>query len=311
MPPKELVVLAPTPQPISNAFRSYPTFSNRKEEDYCRKIVESLTLEELEEAGNTSYAYFSSYPKDNSFRANIALKLARKYLIAANLDFKQAKLNLMNTLNFRKERKINDLRAAFELSSSPEDNKVREHFRSQILGEAEKQIMYIRGYDKHNRAVLIKKERTEGVSDVDAFLNQGLYILERARACSEHASNATQDQIILVEDFSNGDEGCYPPLKVQMQIADILDSHYPGLLARSFFVNVPVPFKNVGWYVIKPFMSSSLVDGCRFVTQEELKAQLKSKGMKDSDNKLTSSVDMELFLNSIPFYSGYEDIKSF
>jgi len=306
MPPKELLVSAPEPQRISLAFQSYPKFSNRKEEDLCRKMVESLTLEELEEAGNTSYAYFSCYPKDNSFRANIALKLARRYLIAADLDFKKAKLNLITTLTFRKEKDFNNLRAAFEVSSSPKDKKIRKKIRSQILIESKSQEKYIRGYDEQNCAILVNKGRTGAISGADAYFNFCFYSMERAIACSEFNSNGVQDKVIIIEDFTGGDQGFYPPLGVQKQVVDMTEAHYPGLISWLFFVNVPAQFRNVGWYAIKPFLSSSLSDICRFETRESLKKELQSKGVKDDDNNLFSSIDMESFFNKIPFNCGVE-----
>jgi len=317
MPPKEFMTTAayePSPRSVSPAM---PSFTDKKEEKLCRKIIESLTAEELEEAGNTSFAYFISKEKNNSHRAIIAFRLARKHLLAEQLDLERAKLSLKNALKFRKERRVNDIRLAFHQPSdiTPENKKLYKSFRKQLTSELSKQEAFVRGFDYQNRAIIVKKERTKTDADEESYVNTSLYMTERAIACTEYASRGKHDQVIVIEDYANYYQSNFPAISLMKESLGIIERNYPDAFAQIFLLDVPFYFRGI-WYVLKPFLNPATVHRVQFVTGEQQKKDLLSPLIsKDQamplirpDGKLTSSVDMSLFLNG-PFYCDYENIN--
>merc|ERR1712232_977266 len=173
----------------------------------------------------------------------MAMKMARKHLIAEKFNTEKALMRMKDTLKFRKETKINDLRLAF--SKQTDENQT---LQSQIKSETSKQLMFVRGYDKENRAIIIKQDRTHPETDKEAFFNTHLYMIERAIACTEHASNGTQDKVVVVLNYGNYVRANVPPMKLIKEFVLVLERNYPEVLAYQVLIDAPFYMRGI-WYI--------------------------------------------------------------
>ena len=172
------------------------------------------------------------------------------------------------------ENKLNDLRLCFSTQSSSNndddddgENNNNELLKSQIIEETSRQLMYVRGYDKENRAILIKQDRTAPVIDEKACFNTHIYMLERAIACTESMSNGAQHQIVVVLNYNNYIRANAVPMNLMKEYLIAIESCYPDNLAYLMLVDVPFYFK-VLWYFLKPFLHPNNADKIKFVTGE-------------------------------------------
>lgn len=304
MPPNELNALNYPPETTTTSLES--------EEDCC-KIIESLTEDELDEAANASYAYYMSTTKNSSTRTSMAMKMAKRHLIAEKFNHDKALVRMKNALQFRKETKINELRLAFSTQTDENQTNENQTLQSHIKSETSKQSIFIRGYDKQNHAILIKQDRTHPETDKDAYFLTNIYMLERAIACTEQKSNGTQDKIVVVLNYGNYVRANVPPMKMIKEFISVMERNYPEVLEYLVLVDVPFYFRGI-WYILKPFIDPDTVQKIRFVTGEEQRVELLGPLIDDTqampfllpDGKLTSSIDMSHFLGEVPFHLDHD-----
>jgi len=325
MPPNEPTLL--NYEVVDNTkLESKLSFNDKKEEEDCRNVVDSLTEEELEEAANASYAYYMSVVVNDKnisddihlSRYQMAMKMARQHLIAEKHDIDKALVRMRKALTFRKEHKLNELRSCFSTTPSntdgdDESNNI-ETLKSQIVEETSRQLMFVRGYTKEKQAILIKQDRTAPVTDEKAYFNTNIYMLERAIACTEHASKGTQHKIVVVLNYTNYIRANVPPMRLMKEFITIMESYYPDNLASLILVDVPFYFKGV-WYFLKPFMDPNNTEKIKFVTGDEQREEILGPLIDEDqampfllpNGKLSSDIDIMHFLNDVPFHCDYDN----
>ena len=212
---------------ISTAIFGAPIpFQSKQEEQSCHDVLKSLSDEELELAACTSYTYFIARTTLSSFenydrnvaRTRMALRMVRRHLVAENGNVKLALKKLRETLKFRQEYKINDLRERFctlqtDVSSHPMISSIA-----------------VCGYDNQNRAILVRiPVRFCSPSD-ESFLRVLLYQLERTIACTERKSIGRQEKIVVAIDYKNYEKGNIPPFHLLREFLSIFQNYYPERL---------------------------------------------------------------------------------
>jgi len=170
--------------------------------------------------------------------------------------------------------------------------------------------MVISGYDKLNRALLLLLGRSCRSTDKESFINTHLYMIERAIACTEHASSGTQDKIAVIVNCA--DFEYVPSTKLLKEFFRTMEKHYPKQLAYLALIDAPVLVRSI-WCIIKPFIQPEVVELIKFVSGDEQKIKMisplidKEQAMPfvHPDGKLNSTIDMLHFLQNIPFHYDY------
>jgi len=156
---------------------------------------------------------------------------------------------------------INALRSVFQKKEI--DIKDSHQIKTQILSELSKQPMVVRGYDKLNRALLLILGRSSRSTDKEAFINTHMYMIERALACTEHATNGAQDKIAVVVNCANFEQ--VPSTKLLKEFFHTMEQYYPNQLAYLALIDAPVLIRSI-WFIVKPFIHPEVVDLIKFVS---------------------------------------------
>jgi len=289
-------------------------------------MIETLTEEERKEAACTSYAYFLLSSSNNSGDDNIlmmtkmAMRMARRHLIAEKGDRKKALLRMKDNLSYRKEKRFNDIRCAFYTNTDKNiDDAVlqfQSSIRSQIESEMSKQTMVVRGFDKKNRAILIKFPRTDTNTDEEAYLNSHIYMMERALACTEYASSGLEENVVVAMDYANYKSSDLPPYHIIKKLIVEMQKLYPERLAYFVIMDAPFVYRGL-WKIIKPFVDPDTIQKVKFVTGDAQKLEVLGPLLSEDQampfmlpgGKLTSPIDTKHFLRNVPFHSTAEKHK--
>ena len=123
------------------------------------------------------------------------------------------------------------------------------------MKENETGKIYVRGYDKNGRAVLILRPGKENSKLGFDELNQMrhlVFFLERAIACTKEKSN--QEKFVLLVDYSGFSPFVHaPPMSTTKHSIVILQNHYPERMYRVYICNAPMYFRGF-WAMVKPFL---------------------------------------------------------
>eukprot|EP00586_Coscinodiscus_wailesii_P017651 CAMPEP_0172504338 /NCGR_PEP_ID=MMETSP1066-20121228/177756_1 /TAXON_ID=671091 /ORGANISM="Coscinodiscus wailesii, Strain CCMP2513" /LENGTH=314 /DNA_ID=CAMNT_0013280487 /DNA_START=62 /DNA_END=1006 /DNA_ORIENTATION=+ len=296
-------------------------YKDNDERKKCQTMIENLTNEEKEEAAHSSYAYYTlstTPPATNcpQARDEAAMKMARRHLVAEKDNMDKALEAMKETITFRKERQINDIRSAFQdISDTPNDrtSKIRSHYRAEIESELSKQAQVVYGYDKQGSAIIIKFPRYDSNTDIDSFIDTHIYIAERAIACTESKTNGGLETICVVLDYADYSRGNLPPVKMVIHLVGVLQKHYPERLAYCALVGAPVMLRGL-WRILKPFVDVDTRKKVKFVNTQEQKQEILGPLISEDEampfmlpgGKLESSVDVKQFLYEILFHQSYQ-----
>ena len=261
-----------------------PVFQGSKEEEVCKvrsvtfisyshhvhfnltilfvqkkKLVTKLTEDELEEAANASYAYYTSTNKTEDYRTNMALKLTRRFLRAEKGNYEKALKRIQSSLEFRKQSNVNELRMVFHKGDSNKSS------RDEIISEMNNQPMIIRGFDRENHAILLKYRRSSPNADKQSMISAHLYIFEKAIACTEHISCGQSEKIVLCLNYDNYSRANTPPISLAKELIGVFERNYPEQLAYLVFVDAPFLARTL-WKIIKTFIDPETVTKIKFVS---------------------------------------------
>ena len=131
------------------------------------------------------------------------------------------------------------------------------------MTELSKQPMIVRGYDKLNHAILLILGRSSRSTNKEAFINAHLYMIERAIACTEHATGGDVDKIAVIVNCA--DFEYVPPTKLLKDFFQTMETHYTKQLAYLALIDAPVLIRSV-WFIIKPFIHPDVVELIKFVS---------------------------------------------
>ncbi|EGN96686.1 hypothetical protein SERLA73DRAFT_184823 [Serpula lacrymans var. lacrymans S7.3] len=177
----------------------------------------------------------------NPIDARVSVVLM-KFLRARNLSIPEAKDMLVSTLRWRESFKVEEA--------------LQEEFPEDIFG----QLGYIYGHDKEGRPVVYNlyganKDLDAVFGDVNRFLRWRVAFMEKSIALLDFE---TIDQMVQIHDYDGvGFSSRTPNSKnAASEASSIFQGHYPELLSRKFFINVPSFLSWVFW-IFKPLISSA------------------------------------------------------
>ncbi|KAF7308982.1 CRAL-TRIO domain-containing protein [Mycena kentingensis (nom. inval.)] len=165
-----------------------------------------------------------------------------KFLRARNLNPTAATEMLVETLRWRDEFKVNDA--------------CKEEFPEDVFGK----LGHIYGRDKQGRPVVYNvyggnSDLNAVFGDVDRFLRWRVAFMEKSLALLDFT---TVDQCIQVHDYAGVNMSSRTPesKNAASQASSIFGSHYPELLYKKFFVNVPGYMSWLFW-IFKPLLPAA------------------------------------------------------
>ena len=172
------------------------------------------------------------------------------------------------------------------------------------------QMVIMRGQDKHGRAVLIKTPRTGGDTTERAWKRAQLYISDRAAAVTEFLSVGKVEKCTAIFSMHNQNSRVSPPLKWQIAAVGFLQKLYPArvellvILEAHFFIRTL--FK-----AIKPFLGESIRKDTELIAGKSKRESVLGNAIEGGemiftdDCVLAEPVDVEKYLNEVPFYMPY------
>jgi len=167
-----------------------------------------------------------------------------KFLRARNLSISEAKDMLINTLRWRNEINIPQV--------------MSEIFPSDVFGN----LGYVYGKDKDGRPVTYNlyganQDLKAVFGDTQRFIRWRVSLMEKGVQLLDFE---TVDQIVQVHDYEGvGMSSRTPESKAAASEAtNIFQSHYPELLYRKYFVNVPMIMSWIFW-MFKPLLSAATI----------------------------------------------------
>eukprot|EP01080_Neovahlkampfia_damariscottae_P001901 gene1901-1041_t len=181
-----------------------------------------------------------------------------RYLRARDFNLDLSETLLRDTLKWREEFKPHEITA------------------SEMETEAKMGKIYIPGFDKYGRPIVVMRpSRETGASSYDVQLKYLVYMLERA--CNLMSEGV--HQLIWLIDFSDFSTSGAPPISQCIETLKILANHFPERLAHCFFMDTPWLFKFF-WATISAFVNQKTADKVIIVTSsssQEDKQQTMSK----------------------------------
>ena len=218
--------------------------------------------------------------------------------------------------NFQ-ERRIDLYRAAFTEGVVLEDEKDAaevEKIKAMITTDIKKQHCYVRGKDKDGRALLVIHPRTDKHTVDEEFVAMMVYIMERAAAATEFTSRGIQEKLLVVLDFGTFKSSLAPPMSAIKALSAILQSRYSERLKNLVILDPPFWMRTM-YGLIKPFLDP--VTKAKFIvaTGGKKKTETISAHVNPEDatplmlpeGKLVGEVDLDRFLNTVPFHCLYDD----
>lgn len=167
-----------------------------------------------------------------------------KFLRARNLDNKEATEMLVNTLRWRKEIKIDEV--------------MKEEFPQDVFGN----LGHIYGKDKGGRPVTYNlyggnQDLQSVFKDTQRFIRWRVALMEKG---VQHLDFETVDQMVQVHDYEGvGLSSRTPESKAAAaEASNIFQSHYPEMLYKKYFVNVPTFMSWIFW-LFKPLLSAQTI----------------------------------------------------
>ncbi|KAG7443538.1 CRAL/TRIO domain-containing protein [Guyanagaster necrorhizus] len=164
-----------------------------------------------------------------------------KFLRARNLNVNEARSMLVGTLRWRSE---------FNVEAA-----IKEEYPEDIFGS----LGHVYGKDKQGRPVVYNiygaKDIKTAFSDVRRFLRWRVALMEKSLALLDFE---TMDQTVQVHDYAGVSLSSRDANSKQAasEASGIFSDHYPELLYKKFFVNVPGYLTWIFW-LFKPLISAN------------------------------------------------------
>jgi len=312
----------------------YEEESQNPEHDMPRWLVEQLTREEQEVAAQCSHAYWylvqhslkrttastststHRVPIRESTRFATALREAIRHRDCAETAEDVLKM-FRATLDFHRRNKTTLYRSCMtkEVFAENDDSRLLSKQRRERIDNELKhfQNKFVRGHDREDRSIFFAYPRVKPgtADDEEAFVDSLTYTMERAIAASEFQSIGRQDQILCVLEA----KGCScPPMKTCQAALGVLQHFYPGRLKSSVVLNPPYLVSAL-FKMVKPFMHPITVSKYLLMKVKQSEDSILSSLIDESQampemmpgqGKLTSKVDIDHYLYSVPFYRLYD-----
>ncbi|KAL1748202.1 CRAL-TRIO domain-containing protein, partial [Schizophyllum fasciatum] len=166
----------------------------------------------------------------SSAKASVVLM---KFLRARNLNVAEARTMLTNTLKWRQD---------FGIEAA-----LKEEYPDDVFGK----LGYISGKDKQGRPVIYNvyggnKDVNAVFGDVQRFLRWRVAFMEKS---IDHLDFENVDQAVQVHDYAGVSMSSRTPQSKQAasEASKIFGDHYPELLYKKYFINVPLFMSFIFW----------------------------------------------------------------
>lgn len=178
-----------------------------------------------------------------------------------------------------------------------------------------KQLAYVRGKDKDDRALLVVHPRTDKTTVDEDFVTNLIFIVERAAAVTEYESRGKEEKIIVVLDFGTFSSSLSPPMSAVKGIVGVLQSKYSERLKNLVILDPPLWLRTL-YGLIKPFLDP--ITKAKFIVasgskkKHEVLASLISEDQAMPfmlpNGKLVGEVEIDRFLKDVPFHRLYDEV---
>ena len=269
-----------------------------------QEMVQSLTKEQQEASARTSHAYFvqsilkhknvedveETTEDDTLLREKMAMRMARRHLVANKGNKDKAVESMKVTLQFREEFGVDNLRRCMinikkegdgghggsggdkcEQNQQHNEEQEKELLHMIISNIMESDTIQLRGYDKRNRVLLIRKSSGtkpfDSNLDVNNFLKIQLYWVERAIACTERKSCGTEEKLNMCINYQEYNRANKPPMKMLRALIHTLQTHYPERLHLWIAIDPPFIFRTI-WNIVSYFVDVDTKKKVNFITGE-------------------------------------------
>lgn len=293
-------------------------------ETITREMIGSLNEEEIEIAARSSYRYLKLATKNkkdgppsspsSEIRNQMAMKMARRHLIASNGVKEKALQSLQSTIQYRKTVSIDAIRCCYE---NPNDTDIEyEKLRHLFDKQMEHPSIFVGGYDKENRAILMIDVGQKTDFHPVNFILMHVLVIERAFACTERVTDGKQEKVTVFINYNGFSErSSSPPLQVTKELLYCLRDHFPERVDKIFLMDAPLVFRGI-WKIIRLFVDPITKQKIHFVTGEKQKRVICSKVVDPEqarpfmhpEGKRTERVDMKRFLYDTPFDRAYGEV---
>lgn len=303
---------------VADILASDAPYSSQEQKQICSELVEKLSDDEKEEAAQTSYAYsiapeYTEPPTAES-RLKMAMRFARRHLVAEQGDTNLALTKMKSTLQWRKENHINDLRRCYGPFRDDDDEELMADFRRKVEAEHSLQKSYISGFDKDDSALMIKYARTNPECEQPDHLIATCYMTERGIACAEFASVGREEKLLTVCDFNLYKVANSPKKESAKVTIKTLQAHYPERLKHYYIVwceggRITSALIRMVWGVVQLFLDPDTKEKVQFLCSKKKRDEVVSKSV-GTDQSMpfmltggaqTNEVDMNTFLRDCPF----------
>lgn len=292
-------------------------YDGEGEEDKAKALVATLTDEQRELAAIGSYAYWlatiSEQPPTEEERTKFALREARRFVHGNPPE--QAEKLCKEACHYRKDRRVDLIRACFTDGiefDNDDDQEQADKIRKEVKSDLFKQKVYVRGIDKQGRALMIMHSREhEGTID-EEFIVAQIYMMERAIACTEFISAGAEEKITVVFELYTFKSSLAPSWGAIKQMASILQNCYSERLKGLIIIDPPLWARTM-YGLLKPFLDPVTRAKFLVATGDKKKLQIVGEAISEDQampfllpsGKLTDEVDMDRFLEVVPFHCGY------
>jgi len=298
---------------------------------YVDKIFHQLSHDEKEKAARaSSYRYLvassSTSPAtqdldQQQLQRNQHVKvMIERYVIVQQKLYKSkspdaweeaACANLRKTLEYREEKQVDAILQCFDEDKQLEEDGVHATIRQRLEDMFSDKIAVVRGYTMDGSAMSQNFPRNMDRFEIEYFIKQNIYLLERALACTERHTNGEKDKIVIFYDYNGyAMKNSPPPLFVKELLSDFRD-HWPERLRHVFIVDSPFFFRAF-WAIVKHFIDPITKELVQFITGEEQKKILREIVSEDQaapymfdGGKDGEETDIKAFLYETPFDHVY------
>jgi CRAL/TRIO domain len=188
-------------------------------------------------------------------------------------DTAKAIAQIKATLQWRIDFGVDIIVDCFAAEGTSRDSDAHQEMRKILSQENVAAKIYVRGYDRHGRALMYMTPARENTRHELNNMRHLVYNLEKAIRCTARQSQvcratgndvnttdtttdhfaAPLEKIHLLIDYDGFKLQDSPPMSTTRYTLDILQKHYPERMKQAFLLNPPLVFRAF-WALIKNFV---------------------------------------------------------
>jgi len=294
-----------------------PTPATEYDEALSRSIVQSLSDAEKEIAARVSYRYYlaattpSSENPSEVERDDLAIELAKRFLVVTSGNVDLATTKIKSTLKYRHEvLRIDDIRKAFlqsddDTATGGEENERLAAIRHGLEQQIEGTKIFIRGYDNDRYPIMRSINATHLKWNPDYFTMLYEVMMDRALAATERNHGGKYTKISATFDFNGYTYKNQTPISRAKHLIFTLRDHYPEFVEHIFIMDAPFIFRFF-WAIIRPFIDPITKRKIKFVKRKSTDSALLNYMSDEAiipfgKGKTAEDIDLKKYLVSTPY----------